>query len=140
MVDVTNVPSSSTSMSFLPMTSTETRPKVVTQEPTPSKTSSPRQDTQHVEGKRETQEPTSAKEVEPQELVLPHDNARIEERAELHITRRGVARGQYMLWEWSLKFFDPRPFRGPFWRRKFSPRTQKKALFLLCDHYCFAGR
>ena len=69
------------------MTSTDTRPKVVTQEPTPSKTSSQRQDTQHVEGKTETQEPTFAKEVEPQEPVLPHEGAKNEEHYEADILK-----------------------------------------------------
>ena len=82
MVDVTNVPSSSTSTSFLPKSQPSTRvtrPKVVTQEPTLGKTSSPKKDTQHVEKETDTQEPTSTMEVEPQEPIFPHDNARIEE-------------------------------------------------------------
>ena len=37
--------------------------------------------------KTDTQEPTFAKEVEPQEPVLPHDNTRAEEHTELDIVK-----------------------------------------------------
>ena len=89
MVDVTNVPSSSTSMSFLPMTQATakvTRPKVVTQEPTMGKTSPTKEDTQ-VGKETDTQEPTSTMEVKPQEPVFPHDGARIEEHAKSDIIK-----------------------------------------------------
>ena len=81
MVDVTSIPSSSTSMSPLPKTPTTAwviKPKVVTQEPTVGKINHLREKPQQVEAKIEPQEPTSAKEVEPQEPILPHDDARID--------------------------------------------------------------
>ena len=90
MVDVTNVPSSLTSMTILPMSQATTRmirPKVATQEPTMGKTSPPMNNTQHVEKKIDTQEPTSTMEVEPQEPIFPHNSARIEEHAKLDIIK-----------------------------------------------------
>ena len=68
MVDVTNVPSSLTSMSFLPILQATTRvdrPTVVTQEPTMGTTSPSRKGAQHVEKETDTQEPASTMEVEP---------------------------------------------------------------------------
>ena len=59
--DVTNIPSSSTSMSLSPKTQVTAwviRPKVVTQEPTMGKTNIIGQQTQCVESKTEPQEPT----------------------------------------------------------------------------------
>ena len=64
-----------------------TRPKVVTQEPTMGKTSSPKKDTQHVEKEMDTQEPTSTMEVEPQEPIFPHDGARVKEHAKSDIIK-----------------------------------------------------
>ena len=61
------------------------RPKVVTQEPTVGKTNIIGQKTRYVESKTEPQEPTSVKEVEPQEPVLSHDGARSEEHYEVDI-------------------------------------------------------
>ena len=85
MIDVTNVTSTSTSKNFLPRTSTTTwvvKPKVVTQEPTQGKTNIIDQRSQDVESKTEPQEPTPAREVEPQEPVLPHEGAKDEEHHE----------------------------------------------------------
>ena len=90
MVDVTNVPSSAAFMSFLPKSqpiTRVTRPQIVTQEPTVGKTSPSRKDTQHVGKEIDTQEPTSAMEVEPQEPVLCHVGTRIEEHSESHIIK-----------------------------------------------------
>ena len=66
-------------MTFAPRTSTTTwvvRPKVVTQEPTVGKTNYLNKKPQPTEARTEPQEPTPVKEVEPQEPVLPHDDAR----------------------------------------------------------------
>ena len=78
VVDVTNIASSSTSMTFTPRASTTTwvvRPKVATQEPTVGKTNYLNKKPQPMEARTEPQEPTPAKGVEPQEPVLPHDDA-----------------------------------------------------------------
>ena len=88
--DVTNIPSSSTSMSLSPKTQVTAwviRPKVVTQEPTVGKTNIIGQKTRCVESKTEPQEPTSVKEVEPQEPVLPHEGAKNEEHYEADILK-----------------------------------------------------
>ena len=63
------------------------RPKVVTQEPTVGKTNIIGQKTRYVESKTEPQEPTSIKEVEPQEPVLPHEGAKDEEHYEANILK-----------------------------------------------------
>ena len=84
-IDVTNIPSSSTSISLLLVTHTTTRvigPKVVTQEPTMGKTSLPRDNTKHMGKGADTQEPTSTIEVEPQEPILHPNDTRIEEHSE----------------------------------------------------------
>ena len=90
MVDVTNVPSSLTSMPFLPRMPTTTwviRPKVDTQEHAVGKTNTFNKNTPHVEKEIVTREPTSTKEVAPQELDFPHDNARSEEHHEVDIIK-----------------------------------------------------
>ena len=90
MVDVANIPSSSTSMTFVPKTSTTAwviRPKVATQEPTVGKTNPIDKRTHHVKKETAPQEPTSAKEVEPQEPDFPHDNARSEKHHEEDIIK-----------------------------------------------------
>ena len=68
IVDVTNIASSSTSMTSMPRTSTikwVVRPKVVTQEPTVGKTTYLNKKPQPTEARTEPQEPTPAKGVEP---------------------------------------------------------------------------
>ena len=90
MIDVTNVPSSSTSMTFVPKTMTTAwviRSKVDTQEPTKCKTNPINKRTHHVKKEIAPQEPTYAKEVEPQEPDFPHDNARSEEHHEVDIIK-----------------------------------------------------
>lgn len=75
-------------MTSTPKTSTTARvirPKVVTQEPTVGKTNHFNKKPQHTEARTEPQDPTPAKEVEPQEPVLPHDDARDEGHYEADI-------------------------------------------------------
>ena len=90
IMDVTNIPSSSTSMSLSPRTQVTAwvvRPKVATQEPTVGKTNIIGQKTQQAESKTDPQEPTSAKGVETQEPVLPHEGAKNEEHYEADILK-----------------------------------------------------
>ena len=63
------------------------RPKVVTQEPTMGTTNHSSKRPQQAEARTEPQEPTSAKEVEPQEPVLPHEGAKNEEHYEADILK-----------------------------------------------------
>ena len=89
-MDVTNIPSASTSMPFLLRTPTTTwviRPKVDTQEPTVGKTNPIDKRTHHVKKETVPQEPTSAKGVELQEADFPHDNARNDEHHEVDIIK-----------------------------------------------------
>ena len=68
VVDVTNIASSSTSMTFMPEVSKTkwvVRPKVATQEPAEGKTNHQSPKPRDTEAKIEPQEPTFAKEVEP---------------------------------------------------------------------------
>ena len=71
----------------MPTTTWVIRPKVDTQEPTVGKTNTFDKNTQHVEKETVTQEPTSAKEVAPQEPDFLHDNARNEEHYEVDIIK-----------------------------------------------------
>ena len=90
IIDVTNVPSSSTSMPFLSRMLATTwviRPKVDTQEPTLGKTNHLSKKPQYEEAKTIPQEPTPAKEVEPQEPVLTHDGARSNTHYEVDIIK-----------------------------------------------------
>ena len=90
VIDVANIPSSSTSMTLAPKTQTTiwvVRPKVVTQEPTVGKTNRSNKKPQHTEARTEPQEPTPAREVEPQEPVLQHDGARNDEHYEADIIK-----------------------------------------------------
>ena len=63
------------------------RPKVVTQEPTVGKTDYHNTKPQPTEARTEPQEPTSAKEAEPQEPVLQHGDARNKEHYEADIVK-----------------------------------------------------
>ena len=90
IVDVTNIASSSTSMTSTPpqlKTKWVVRPKVATQEPTEGKTNHQSPKPQAPKAKTEPQEPTFAKEVEPQEPVLPHEGAKNEEHYEADILK-----------------------------------------------------
>ena len=75
-------------MTFVPRASTTTwvvRLEVVTQESIVGKTNYLNKKPQPTEARIEPQEPTPAKEVEPQEPVLPHDDARDEGHYEADI-------------------------------------------------------
>ena len=90
MIDTSNVAPSSTSMSFLPRTSTTAwvvKPRVVTQEPTMGTTNPSSKRPQQAEARTEPQEPTPARDVEPQEPVLPHEGAKDEEHYEANILK-----------------------------------------------------
>ena len=90
IVDVTNIASSSTSMtSTSPELKTKwrVRPKVATQEPTEGKTNPQSPKPQAPKAKTEPQEPTFAKEVEPQEPVLLHGGAKNEEHCEADLLK-----------------------------------------------------
>ena len=82
IVDVTTITSSSTSTISTPEVS-----KVVTQEPTEGKTNLQSPKPQDTEARTEPQEPTSVKEVEPQEPVLPHESAKNEDDYEADILK-----------------------------------------------------
>ena len=90
IVDVTNIASSSTSMTSTPpelKTKWVVRPKVATQEPTEGKTNPQSPKPQAPKAKTEPQEPTFAKEVEPQEPVLPYKSVKDEEHYEADILK-----------------------------------------------------
>ena len=89
-IDVTNIPSSSTSISLSRVryqAKEVTGSKVATQEPTIGKTSLPKDNTWQSGMRAITQEPTSIMEVEPQEPILHPDNTRIEEQSKLISSR-----------------------------------------------------
>ena len=90
LVDVTTIASSSTSTTSTPpelKTKWRVRPKVATQEPTEGKTNPQSTKPQDPKAKTEPQEPTFAKEVEPQEPVLLHGGAKNEEHYEADILK-----------------------------------------------------
>ena len=90
IVDVTTIASSSTSMTSTPQelkTKWVVRPKVATQEPTEGKTNHPSPKPQAPKARTEPQEPTFAKEVEPQEPVSLHGGAKNEEHYEADLLK-----------------------------------------------------
>ena len=90
LVDVTTIASSSTSMTSTPeisRTKWVVKPKVVTQEPTKGKANYQILKPQHTKATTEPQEPTFAKEVEPQEPVLPDASVKDEEHYEADILK-----------------------------------------------------
>ena len=89
-MDVTTIASSSTSTTSTPeisRTKWVVKPKVVTQEPTKGKANYQILKPQHTKATTEPQEPTFAKEVEPQEPVLLHGGAKNEEHYEADLLK-----------------------------------------------------